>query len=129
MKSRVETGEVVQFIIRDKETDKKVGSVYLRDIDYKNHKAEFGIFIGEESYRNKGFGREAAELITEYAFQHLHLHKVYLRVLASNIRAHRSYLRAGFVEEGIAKDDVFLDDKFQDVVFMAKFENRSENRL
>ena len=47
----VYTGRAAQFIIYEKEGDFPVGSVFLRDIDYQNKKAEFGIFIGEDSAR------------------------------------------------------------------------------
>ncbi len=122
MKSRVETGEVVQYIIFDKTTDQKIGSVYLRDIDRSNRKCEFGIFIGEEEFLSRGFGREAAELLTEFAFSELAMHKVYLRLLAHNLRAFRSYQKAGFIQEGISKDDVWIDGIPHDVIFMSKFE-------
>ncbi len=121
MKNEVETGKVVQFIIRDRGTEQKIGSVYLRDIDKNNRKCEFGIFIGEEDYLNKGYGREAAELITEYAFIKMNIHKIYLRLLAHNLRALHSYQKAGFVQEGISKDDVWIDGKPHDVIFMSKF--------
>ena len=56
MKTMVETKKVVQFIITVKETEKEIGSVFLRDVDLENQKAEFGIFIGETVARNKGYG-------------------------------------------------------------------------
>lgn len=121
MKNMIETGQAVQFIIWEQSTSKKIGSVYLRDIDHKNKKAEFGIFIGEKECCGKGYGREAAEIITEYAFSVLCLNKVFLRVLSYNERAYRSYLRAGFKQEGFFKADVYVDDKPLDVIFMAKF--------
>ena len=51
------------LIIIDRTTNLPVGSTYLRDIDKKNNKAEFGIFIGEKEYWGKGFGNEATKLI------------------------------------------------------------------
>ena len=48
MRNKVATGEVVQFIICQKADDRPVGSVYFRDIDPVDKKAEYGIFIGEE---------------------------------------------------------------------------------
>ena len=47
METRVAAGEVVQFILCETGTDRPVGSVYIRDIDRKNEKGEYGIFIGE----------------------------------------------------------------------------------
>jgi len=119
MKTRVDTGEVVQFIISEIQTGKGVGSVYLRDIDRINQKAEYGIFIGEEDALGKGFGSEAAALAIKYAFEQLGLHKVFLRVFADNLRAIKSYENAGFVKEACFKHDVKIDVKYYDMVFMA----------
>ncbi len=131
IKTMVNTGKVVQFMICPYEGDnpgladgrpdpgKAVGSVYLRDIDETHHKAEYGIFIGEEAALSKGYGTEAAQLVLQYAFETLHLHKVMLRVLAENVRAQKSYEKAGFRKEAYLKDDVFLNGRFCDVILMA----------
>jgi diamine N-acetyltransferase len=115
----VAAGKAVQFIITDKRNERPLGSVYLRDIDYKNSKCEFGIFIGESDYRGHGVGTEAANLIIKYAFEELKLNKIFLRVLADNIRAITSYQKAGFTTEGCFKKDVCINNKFMDIVFMA----------
>ncbi|MBR1906011.1 MAG: GNAT family N-acetyltransferase [Clostridiales bacterium] len=122
LRTMVETGKTDQFIIIELESGNKIGSVYLRDIDRDNRKCEFGIFIGEEKYLGKGYGKEATQLILDHAFQHLKMHKVYLRVLKYNERAYNTYINAGFHVEGTAKDDVWLDGHPIDVIFMAILE-------
>lgn len=118
--SMIKTGKVKQFIIVDKISDVDVGSVYLRDIDYNNKKAEYGIFIGEDSCRGKGFGSEAAKLIIEFAFKTLKLHKVFLRVFKENEAGIHSYKNAGFNIEGTFKDDICLgENRYKDMIFMA----------
>ena len=94
---------------------------FLRDIDDEHHKAEYGIFIGEDDARGKGVGTAAAELILKYGFEELKLHKIFLRVLADNGRAVHSYEKAGFKKEAYLKDDVFIDGKYRDIILMAKF--------
>lgn len=121
IENHVDAGDAVQFIIWDKEDNRRIGCVYIQDIDHKNKKGEYGIFIGEEAYLSGGRGREAAELIVDYAFSELDMHKIYLRVLSDNIRAYKSYESAGFVKEGIFHDDVCIDGKFHDVIFMARY--------
>ena len=78
LNTKVALGKVVQFIIFTKKEKKPIGSVYLRDIDYANGKAEYGIFIGEDIAIGKGYGTEAAELILDYAFEVLQLSNIFL---------------------------------------------------
>lgn len=118
--TKVASGQVVQYIIEEKATGCPVGSVYFRDVDHNNHSAEYGIFIGEEDARGKGFGTETARLFTDFGYQVLGLHRISLRLLAENEPARRSYEKAGFVLEGTFRDMVLLDGKYRDIVFMAK---------
>ena len=119
MNTKVATGEVVQFIIHDKEHGRDVGSVYLRDINPLHESAEFGIFIGEDEARGRGIGSNAATLICDYGFDALKLHRISLRLLGNNSAARRSYEKVGFKHEGTFTDMVKLDGKFTDIEFMA----------
>ena len=129
MKTKVETGEVVQFIIEALNDGDSVpiGSVYFRDVDMQNRNAEFGIFIGEDCARGKGLGTEATRLFVDYGFQILGLHRIVLRVLKENERALKSYLNVGFEVEGCAREMVYLDEKYQDVIFMSIIDGRIRN--
>lgn len=119
MNTKVKNGSVIQFIIMEVGINNPVGSVYLQDVDYEYKKAEYGIFIGENSARGKGYGTQAAKLMLEYAFRKAKLHRVYLRAFADNIRAITSYEKAGFVLEGILRDDVYVRNEYRDIVWMA----------
>lgn len=121
--NRIKSKEVAQFIIINKSNNTPIGSVFLRDIDNKNNKAEYGIFIGEEGFRNKGFGTEAAALICNYGFFNLNLNRIFLRVFAHNLNAIKSYENAGFKIEGILKSDICIDNNYYDVVIMGKLRN------
>ncbi|MDL2218989.1 GNAT family N-acetyltransferase [Ruminococcaceae bacterium OttesenSCG-928-O06] len=125
MRERVETGEVVQFIILL--NGLPVGSVFLRDVDHGHRKAEFGIFIGEESARGKGVGTGTARQILRHAFDEMNLHRVFLRVYEENATAIRSYEKAGFCKEGVLADDVFTDGRFRNIVLMAALNPHEAN--
>jgi len=112
-------GKCCQFIIHAEGTP--VGTVFLKNIDYDNSKAEFGIFIGESTAHGKGYGTIAAKLITDFAFQELELNKIYLSVFNDNKGAIRSYEKVGFREEGILRQDYCKDGHFMDVLQMAMF--------
>ncbi|MDE6738607.1 MAG: GNAT family N-acetyltransferase [Lachnospiraceae bacterium] len=95
IRDQVETGRVVQFMICLPD-DRAIGSVYFRDIDRQEGSAEYGIFIGEEETLGRGYGTAAARLALRFAFGDLRLRKVFLRFLADNIAARKSYEHVGF---------------------------------
>ena len=119
LETKVKTGKVIQYIILAGEDHLPVGSVYFRDVDTLHSSAEYGIFIGEEWARNRGFGSETARLFTRFGLDVLGLHRISLKVLGGNDIARRSYEKAGFVCEGTARDMVYLDGEYRDVVFMS----------
>ena len=129
MKTKVETGEVVQLIIcprNNREQDAKeksehpVGSVYLRDIDMDEKTAEYGIFIGEDDATGKGYGNEAADLMCSYAAGELGLKKLILRVFADNMAALKSYEHAGFVKTKDMPSVECSDGALGDMILMEK---------
>ena len=114
----VDTGRVVQFIICEKSTGRSIGSVYFRDISQEHHRAEYGIFIGEDDAAGRGYGSEACRLALEYGFHVLKLHKIILRVYAENRIALRSYEKNGFQREGYLRDEVFTQGRYHDMILM-----------
>lgn len=119
LRNVVEPGKAAQMIICESDTDKPLGSVYIRDIDREHRKGEYGIFIGEDAARGRGIGTAAAKLMIRYGFEELKLHRLFLRVYADNMRAVRSYEKAGFVREAYLKDDVYVNGDFRDIILMA----------
>lgn len=129
LNTKVFTGDTAQFIIEETASKTPIGSVYLRDIDKVHQKGEFGIFIGEDLARGKGYGTLATKLILQYAFQELKLNKVFLRVFADNPSAIACYKKAGFVEEGLFRADVWINGQPRDMVFMGLLRSEWEEGL
>lgn len=113
----VDTGKVIQYIIVDKVSNNSIGSVYYRDIDYINKKAEYGIFIGNDNYRGIGIGTEVAKIFIKYGFEILKLKSIYLRVFEDNYGAIKSYFKAGFKKNG-KYEDMYLNGENRKIVFM-----------
>ena len=128
LKTQVKTKKVFQFIIHHNEDSKDVGCVYLRDVDFKNSKAEFGIFIGEDSARSKGIGTLATKQILKFAFNKLNINKVFLRVFAQNLNAIASYKKNGFTQEGLFQEEAIIGNKKNDLVFMAILKKNWEKK-
>lgn len=125
----VKTKKVYQFIIYIKKSDVAIGSVYLRDVNSSNKSAEFGIFIGEKKARGKGYGREANDLICNYAFSQLDLEFVFLRVFENNDQAIRSYKSCGFNIDNSREEYVDIDKHKVKVIFMNKYKEGSKENM
>jgi len=110
-------GDYVFFIVR-KEDDELIGTVGLHNVDNINKRATFGIFIGDKSGRNKGYGTEATRLILEYGFKYLNLNNINLDVMEFNERAQACYKKCGFKECGRRRKSEFLCGKYYDRISM-----------
>jgi RimJ/RimL family protein N-acetyltransferase len=95
-----------------------IGNCGVFDLDTVNRSAELGIMIGEKSEWNKGYGAEAMTLLLRHCFETLNLHRAFLRVYVDNVRAVRSYEKAGFVLEGRLREAVYKFGKYEDVLVM-----------
>jgi RimJ/RimL family protein N-acetyltransferase len=98
--------------------DKLIGSISLHDINPLNRTAFFGIFIGEEEHRSKGYGAEAIRLILNYGFKTMNLNNIMLSVHADNVAGISCYKKVGFREAGRRREWVFKDGKYVDVIYM-----------
>jgi [ribosomal protein S5]-alanine N-acetyltransferase len=109
----------VFFAIRKLCEPQIIGFVELKNIQAIHRSAELGVRIGIEAERARGYGRAAVTLALRYAWSHLNLHRVSLRVFSHNRRAIASYRASGFEEEGLLRQAEFIDGRWTDVVPMA----------
>jgi RimJ/RimL family protein N-acetyltransferase len=105
--------------IRKGKAWKLIGNCGVFGIEWENRSAELGIMIGEKSEWNKGYGAEAMMLLLRHGFETLNLNRIALRVYAENVRAVRSYEKAGFVLEGRMREAVYKHGKYDDVLIMS----------
>lgn len=105
--------------IRKGKNWKLIGNCGVFGIDFVNRGGELGIIIGEKSEWDKGYGAEAMTLLLRHGFETLNLHRIFLRVYADNVRAVRSYEKAGFMLEGRLRDAVYKHGRYDDVLIMS----------
>ncbi|MCI0518791.1 MAG: GNAT family N-acetyltransferase [Chloroflexi bacterium] len=98
---------------------KMIGNCGFHNLDWRNRSGELGIFIGDKSEWNKGYGTDTMRLLLKHGFETLNLHRVFLRVFESNPRGWRAYQKAGFIEEGRMRQAEFKNGRYWDVFFMS----------
>lgn len=97
-----------------------VGNVRVSSIDWTHKRADIAIIIGDRSYRGRGVGVRAIELVSEYCFDELGLEKLTAGMYAENEPSIRAFEKAGFVIEGrLAKHHRYGDGRM-DGVLMAR---------
>jgi RimJ/RimL family protein N-acetyltransferase len=106
------------FAIVTRGDEAYIGNAELFGISWVDRHAELGIAIGRKDCWGKGYGRETIRLLCEHAFRGLNLHRVFLRVDATNERAIKCYAAVGFKPEGRLRDDVFSDGRYVDTLIL-----------
>lgn len=124
-KSAIE-GKDRNFSIIELKNNKLIGTIRLEKINWIARNASLGIYIGDENYRNKGYGQEAVKLILEFGFKYLNLHSIQLELIEVNKRAHECYLKCGFKDTGRKREELWVNGKYYDNLYMDILENEFE---
>lgn len=106
------------FVVCLRADDRPIGIVGLHAVDQVNGKAELGVGIGEPGLWDQGFGTEASQVLLDFGFGELRLHRVYLHVFATNRRAVHLYEKLGFQLEGTGREAVYRHGARHDVHLM-----------
>jgi RimJ/RimL family protein N-acetyltransferase len=103
----------------EKENWRLIGNCSFMDINHIACSAEVGIFIGDKSSWNKGFGSETMRLLLRIGFGTLNLNRIFLRVDEANKGGIRAYEKAGFVHEGRLRQATFQNNEYRDMLLMS----------
>jgi RimJ/RimL family protein N-acetyltransferase len=95
-----------------------IGVVGFKGLDWRNRLVECGLFIGERSHWDSGYGTDATRTLVRFAFRELNLNRVFLRVYEDNVRAIRCYEKVGFKVEGRLRQDRYRDGRYLDTLVM-----------
>ena len=108
----------LRCIIETLEDKQAVGLMSLTNIDYKNGTAECnGKLIA--SNQGKGYGPDAHRAMFKYAFCELRLNCIYANILESNIASIKMFDKLGLKREGVLRQRVYKQGKYENVVAMS----------
>ncbi len=108
----------VNFSIKEKQTKKLIGHCGLYYINWVNRTAEFGIYVGDKSYRKGGFGSDSLRCLIRYGFDDLNLNKIWCEVYDNN-NSIEVYKHLGFVFEGTMRENYYNEGKYWDSHIMS----------
>jgi RimJ/RimL family protein N-acetyltransferase len=87
-----------------------------------NRNCSIGIAVARE-YQGKGYGSEAIEWATDWAFTFGGMHKVGIGAVSYNPGAVRLYKRLGFVEDGRIRHDIWFKGEWVDRIELGLLED------
>ena len=106
-------------LIIETEEDGTVGMTGLRNIDWKNGTADAaGMRIAKTNLRCKGIATDAYMTLFKYAFEELRLNRINGSALQYNAISLHVTQKVGFKQEGIQRQAVYKNGKYEDVVML-----------
>lgn len=117
------TDERIWFLIETISSNKIIGETGFLRIFMPWRTADYSLIIWEKDYWGKGIGTAVANMMLDYGFNYLNLHRGAIGVVECNKRAIRFWKNMGFLEEGKQVDGFFSQGKYSDFVMMRMLED------
>src|SRR5439155_1680632 len=103
-----------------------VGFIALHAIDWRNRSATGGLILGERSAWGQGLATEAVRVRTRFAFDQLGLHRIEGHTVNPAMR--RVYIKAGYRDEGVARQKLWRDGRWLDAYLFSVLETDDRAR-
>ncbi|WP_449621089.1 GNAT family N-acetyltransferase [Robertmurraya sp. Marseille-Q9965] len=114
----------IPFMIKEKLTDKIIGTTRIGEIDTINRNVEIGWTWLSPAYWRTGVNTECKYLLLQYCFDVLKVIRVQFSVSGHNVRSQKAVERIGAVKEGtFRKHRIKSDGTVHDNVFYSILDN------
>jgi len=113
-----ESKRLFYFTIRTKEDDRLLGFVRIEWIEWTHGTGNLRMAIGDSAERNKGYGRDALELMLCFAFAELNLYRLTTIVGEDNPAGLRFFTKYGFVQEVRRRKALLRDGQTWDLIHL-----------
>ena len=101
------------YVIADVASDRPIGVIGLRHLDQPMRTAQIGTWLGREHW-GTGANDEAKQLLLDFSFGLLGLHRIEARIALGNHRSRRAFERLGARSEGVLRESFFKDGVYHD---------------
>ena len=119
-------GKASLDIIVERPDGTPVGYILMNGLLTEAKEAEWTHFIMGE--KGKGYGHEAMKLIKALTFRELGFHRAWLDCKDYNARALHLYQSEGMVREGLIRDTIITNGKYENLVILGMLEREYEAR-
>jgi diamine N-acetyltransferase len=107
---------IENFVFAIRLQERLIGLINLDGLDWPNSHAEIGIALTETGLRGQGLASEALQLMIDYAFGELGLHRLWARIIEDNLSSIHLFTRLGFLPEGRMRGHVRRRGRFRDML-------------
>lgn len=116
----------INYIIKDATTKLKVGMIGIVGISNQDKNAEVGRLLLAPEYLNVSnpYGLEALKICYDLVINKWNFKKVYGNILSTNKNMIRLQKYLGMIEEGVLKQQRFIDGRYQDLILVAIFKEQ-----
>ncbi|MBL0234366.1 MAG: GNAT family N-acetyltransferase [Chitinophagaceae bacterium] len=118
----------INYIITDSKTGVNVGTIGIYDVSIDDRVANVGRLLLDEVWLAKSnpYGLEAMLLCYDFVFNKMEYRKITGDILGSNESMIKLQKYLGMIEEGVLKQHLFLNGKFEDLHIMSLFSSDFE---
>lgn len=91
-----------------------IGKIQLSNVVQGVFKNAFLGYSLDKDYQGKGYMKEAVEMVVDYAFNEMELHRIEASTLVDNLRSQGVLKACGFKELGINKEYLYINGGWRD---------------
>lgn len=114
-----EQDQLYAFGIFLNDTEELIGSISLTEVLRGPFQSCFIGYTLDRSHNGQGYMSKAVQLVVAYAFDELKLHRIEAGVMPHNGASIRVLEKAGFHKEGICKQNVKINGRWEDHQLLA----------
>ena len=114
------------FTIVDLKSNKPIGAAGLLYINWTIRAADFSFYIGDKEMYigNNEETKEAAQLLIDYGFKDLNLHKIWMELYEFDSQKINFFIKQfDFKQDGLLRDNCFHNKKYWDSYIISLLED------
>ncbi|WP_148550698.1 GNAT family N-acetyltransferase [Candidatus Nitrosotenuis cloacae] len=101
----------IMFMVTNK-LDNPIGVCGLIHVDLNDKTASIAIIIGEKKFQSKGFGTAALQMLIDYGFNKLKLHRLEAEVFEYNETSIKLFKKMNFTQEIVLRNSLWRRGKW-----------------